>query len=156
MSRPVSITLAVILQWIGAVYVLILGFDLLAAGVGMTRTGIAAELEATLVEQGITDLSGSIVVVSMILAGALMCAIALVRMVVSAYLWQGREWSRMLLTVLIALNVIGALAYLVQGEWLRAVGAFVIDALMLYLMFNTQSSDFIAQAGRARRAEAAA
>ncbi|MHB1211216.1 MAG: hypothetical protein ACYC0W_02980 [Candidatus Nanopelagicales bacterium] len=156
MSRPVSITVAVILQWVGAVYVLILGFDLLAAGVGMTRTGIAAELEATLVEQGITDLSGSIVVVSMILAGALMSAIALVRMVVSAYLWQGREWSRLVLTVLIALNVIGALAYLVQGEWLRAVGAFVIDAIMLYLMFTSQSSAFIAQAGRARQAEATA
>lgn len=155
MSRPVSITIAVIVQWAGAVVALIGGLDLIGAAVEMSRGGVSEQLEATLAAQGLEEISGSLLVVGVGLAGVLVCALALARVLVAGYLWQGRNWARLVIAVLVAINMVGAFAYLIEGYWLRFAAAAVIDVLMLWLMFNAQSSEFVA-ARRAARREAVA
>jgi hypothetical protein len=154
MSRPVSITIAALLQWLGAAVVLLLAFDLVVAGMGMRDSGVADEIEAALRGEGITDVGGGLVVIAMLLAGVLVGAIALVRIIVTVYLWRGRNWARMVLTVLVILSMLGGVTYFAQGYTLRAVVTIVIDVLMLYFMFNAQASAYIAAVSSARRTSA--
>jgi hypothetical protein len=154
MSRPVSITIAALLQWIGSAVVLLLAFDLVVAGMGMRDSGVSDEIEAALRSQGITDVGGGLVVIAMLLAGVLVGAIALVRIIVTVYLWRGRNWARMVLTFLVILSMLGGVTYFAQGYTLRAVVTIVVDVLMLYFMFNAQASAYIAAVSSARRTSA--
>lgn len=151
MSRPVSITIAALLQWLGSAVVLLLAFDLIVAGMGMLDGGVADEIEATLRSQGITDVGGGLVVIAMLLAGVLVGAIALVRIIVTVYLWRGRNWARIVLTVLVILSMLGGVTYFAQGYTLRAVLTIAVDVLMLYFMFNAQASAYIAAVSADRR-----
>jgi hypothetical protein len=152
MSRPVSLSIAVILQWIAAVVAIVSGLDLIAAAFAMSRAGIAEGLEASLQEQGVTDIAGSLLLIGVFLAGAVIIALALFRIVVAAYLWQGRNWARIVMAVLIALNIVGGVAYLFQGYVMRMLLTVPVDIVVLWLMFNLQSSAYI----KARSAAAAA
>jgi hypothetical protein len=155
MSRPVSITIAVLLQWVGAAAVLLFAFDLIVAGMGMRDSAVSDEIEAALRSQGITDVGGGLVVIAMLLAGVLVAAIALVRIVVAVFLWQGRNWARIVLTVLVVLNMLGGVTYFAQGYTLRALVTIGIDILMLYFMFNAQASAYISAVSSARRSAGA-
>lgn len=156
MSRPVSITLAVILQWVGALVALLLGFDLMASGAELTQKGVGAVIDEALRRQDVADVSSDYVIVALFFAGAVVCVIALVRIVVAVYLWRGRDWARIVLAVLTVVNVVGNVTYLVRDQSLRAGVVLVLDFLMLYLMFNVASSRYIAARSQERRAEVAA
>ncbi len=143
MSRPVSLTIAVILQWIAAVVAAISGFDLMAAAFEMSKEGTAAQLEAALAGQGIDDVSGSLILIGVFIAGVLITCIALVRVMAAFYLGRGRNWARIVVTVLVGLNLIGGFAYLFQGYLLRASLTIAIELLIVWLLFNERSSAFI-------------
>ena len=142
MKRPVSITIVVVLQWISAIVAVIGGFDLIAAAYEMRQNGVATQIEGALVNQGIIDVSGKTVVVGVFVAGVLLLAIAFVRVMVAIYLARGRGWARIVVAVFALVNLAAGLAYLFEGLWLQAVGIAVIELLVLYLLFNAQSSAF--------------
>ena len=142
MKRPVSITIVVVLQWISAIVAVIGGFDLIAAAYEMRQNGVATQIEGALVNQGIIDVSGKTVVVGVFVAGVLLLAIAFVRVMVAIYLARGRGWARIVVAVFALVNLAAGLAYLFEGVWLQALGIAVIEVLVLYLLFNAQSSAF--------------
>ena len=142
MKRPVSITIVVVLQWVAAIVAVIGGFDLIAAAYEMRQNGVATQIEGALVNQGIIDVSGKTVVVGVFVAGVLLLAIAFVRVMVAIYLARGRGWARIVVAVFALVNLAAGLAYLFEGMWLQAVGIVVIELLVLYLLFNAQSSAF--------------
>ena len=142
MKRPVSITIVVVLQWVAAIVAVIGGFSLIAAAYEMHQEGIATQIEGALVNQGIVDISGKTVVVGVFVAGILLLAIAFVRVMVATYLAKGRGWARIVVAVFALVNLAAGLAYLFEGMWLNAVGIVVIELLVLYLLFNAQSSAF--------------
>lgn len=144
MKRPVTLTLAVMLQWVAAVVAVLAGFDLIAAAYEMRRAGVATQLEAALVNQGIIDIPGAAIVTAVFVAGVLLLAIALVRVMVAVYLARGRRWARIVVTVFVLISLAGGLAYLFEGYWVQALTVVVIEALVLWLMFNPASSAFIA------------
>lgn len=150
MKRPVQLTIAVALQWVAAVIAVISGFDLIAAAYEMRRAGVATQIEGALVNEGIIDVPGTAVVTAVFVAGVVLLAIALVRVMVAVYLARGRSWARIVVAVFVLVNLAAGLANLFEGYWLRASVVVIIEAAVLWLLFNRRSSDYI----RARSAEA--
>jgi len=155
MTRPVSLTIGVILQWVAGLIGLVAGLDLIAAAFSMSRSGISEQLEATLQREGITDIAGSLLVLGVFLAGVAMALLAAVRVVVSVYVLRGNSVARIVLTVLIAINIVGGLAYLFEGYVLRMLLTVPVDVLVLWLIFNKQSSAYFQERSNARPAELA-
>ena len=73
--------------------------DLIAAAIEMSQAGVATQVEAALVNQGIIDISGQFVVVGVLVAGVLLIAIAFVRVMVAVYLARGRHWARIVVAI---------------------------------------------------------
>ena len=144
MKRPLTLTLAVVLQWVAAVVAVIGALDLIGAAFEMRQEGVALQLEGALVMQGIVDVSGRTLVTGVFLAGVLLLAIAFVRVMVAVYLARGRSWARIVVALIVLLQIAGGLAALVDGDWLRALVVIAIEVLVLWLLFNARSSAFIA------------
>lgn len=144
MKRPVTLTIAVALQWVAAVIAVIAGFDLIAAAIEMSQAGVATQVEAALVNQGIIDISGQFVVVGVLVAGVLLIAIAFVRVMVAVYLARGRHWARIVVAILVFISLAGGVGYLFQGYLVQAALAIGVDLLVLWLLFNSSSSAYIA------------
>jgi hypothetical protein len=144
MKRPVTLTIAVVLQWLAAVIAVIAGFDLIAAAMEMSQAGVATQVEAALVNQGIVDVTGEFVVVGVFVAGVLLMAIAFVRVMVAVYLGRGRTWARIVVAVLVLISLAGGVGYLFQGYVVQAAVSIGVDLLVLWLLFNARSSAYIA------------
>ena len=144
MSRPVTLTIAVILQWIAAVGAVIGGLDLIFAAVEMRQEGVALQLEGALVNQGIIDVSGATLVTGVLLAGVLLLVIAFIRVMVAVYLARGRNWARIVVALIVVVNMAGGLASLFEGYWVRALVVVAVEVTVLWLLFNARSSAFIA------------
>lgn len=153
MTRPVSLSIGVILQWVAAAVAVISGLDLIAAAFSMSRSGISESLESTLREEGVTDIAGSLLVLGVFLAGVSIVLLALLRILIAAYVWQGRSWARIVLTVLIGINIVGGLAYLFEGYVMRMLLTVPVDILVLWLIFNERASAFIADRSATRAVE---
>ena len=149
MKRPISLTIVVVLQWVAAVVGIISGFDLIAAALEMSQKGVAQQIEGALVSQGVVDITGGFVVEGVFVAGAFLLAIAFLRVMVALYLARGHRWARTVVTVLVALSLVGGAAYLFQGFVLRFTLTVIVDIVVLWLMFNASSSAYI----RSRTAE---
>ncbi len=143
MKRPVSLTIAVVLQWVAAVVAIIGGFDLIAAAFSMSQSGVPDQIEGALVNQGILDISGGFVVVGVFMAGILILALSFVRVMVAIYLARGRNWARLVIAVLVGISLVSGFAYLFQGFVLRSSLTVVVDLVVLWLLFNSSSSDYI-------------
>jgi hypothetical protein len=144
MKRPVTLTIAVVLQWVAAIVAVIAGFDLIAAALEMSRSGVATQVEAALVNQGIVDITGEFVVVGVFVAGVLLIAIAFVRVMVAVYLARGRPWARIVIAVLVLISLAGGVGYLFQGYVVQAALSIGVDLVVLWLLFNARSSAYIA------------
>lgn len=145
MKRPVTLTIAVVLQWVAAVIAIIAGFDLIAAALEMSQAGVATQIEAALVNQGIIDISGEFVVVGVFVAGVLLIGIAFVRVMVAVYLARGRNWARIVVAVLVLISLAGGVGYLLQGYFVQAALSTGVDLVVLWLLFNSRSSAYIKQ-----------
>jgi hypothetical protein len=143
MKRPASLTIAVVLQWVAAVIALLSGLDLIAAAFEMRGDEVTTQLEGVLLNQGIADVPGKALVTAVFVAGVLLLALAVIRVMVAVYLAQGRAWARIVVTVFVLLNLAGSLAYLFEGYWVRAILGVVVELLVLWLLFNARSSEFI-------------
>jgi hypothetical protein len=145
MKRPVTLTIAVVLQWVAAVIAVIAGFDLIAAAMEMSQAGVATQVEAALVNQGIIDVTGEFVVVGVFVAGVLLLAIAFVRVMVAVYLARGRSWARIVVAILVLISLVGGVGYLFQGYLVQGVLAIGVDLAVLWLLFNARSSAYITE-----------
>jgi hypothetical protein len=150
MKRPVTLTIAVVLQWVAAVIAVIAGFDLIAAALEMSQAGVATQVEASLVNQGIVDVTGEFVVEGVFVAGVLLLAIAFVRVMVAVYLARGRSWARIVIAILVLVSLAGGVGYLFQGFLVQAGLAISVDLVVLWLLFNSRSSAFIEERSAAQ------
>lgn len=148
MKRPGSVTIVVVLQWIAATVGVISGLDLISSALHMTDLNLATEIEATLVANGVVDVNGGALLQSMLVAGILTLVIAFIRVMVAVYLARGRAWARMILAIVAGLNLLGALGYLLHGEWWRATVVVVVELVILGLLFNTKATAFIREQER--------
>jgi len=139
-----TLTIAVVLQWIAALLALLLGLQLVTAAFELSASETESAVDKVLVAQGITDVPQSRVVLAVFMAGIIVMAIAFLRVVLALYLARGRGWARTLITVLVALSMLAGVAYLFQAAFWQAGAIIVLDLVVLWLMFNPASSAFIA------------
>lgn len=144
MSRPATLTAAVVLQWIAAVIALLAGLDLFMSALRIDTAQTGAALENAEKLSGVTDVSATQIVAGVMTAGLILIAIALIRVVLAIYLGRGRNWARIVITVLAVLSLLGGIAYVFQDEFWRGLPVIAIEILVLWCMFNRASSDYIA------------
>jgi hypothetical protein len=148
MSRPVSLTIAVVLQWIAAVGALLVGFDLLMSALELSDTATKSALTDAMTGSGVTDVAASQIVFGVAIAGVFVLAIAVLRVIVAVYLARGRSWARTVISVLVVLNILAGVAYLFQDEFWRGIPTIALEIVVLWLLFNGQSSAFIRERSR--------
>ena len=139
-----TLTIAVVLQWIAAVLALLLGLQLVTAAFELSGADTESAVDKVLVAQGITDVPQARVVLAVFMAGILVMAIALLRVVLALYLARGRGWARVIITVLVALNLLGGVAYLFQAAFWQAGATILLELVVLWLLYNPASSAYFA------------
>lgn len=143
MKRPVSLTIAVVLQWISAIAGIISGWAFLMIALATFDSEARRGIEEVLSEAGITDVSGAAVGAGIAIVGVLVIALSIVRIIVAVSLGRGRNWARILITVLAILNILVSIGQLFGGEIISGVVGLVIEAIILWLMWNSSSSAYI-------------
>jgi hypothetical protein len=154
MTRPITLTIAVVLQWVAGFIMLLAGFDLFMSALRLSDAATESALDNTTKLQGITDISAAQVVSGVLMAGILLIAIAILRVILAVYLGRGRQWARTLITVLVVLNMLASLAYIFQDEIWRGLPSLVGEVVILWLLFNARSSAYISAQSKPEAASA--
>jgi len=143
MKRPVTVTIAVVLQWVAAGIATFVGLELITAAIELSDADSESAVGQAIVASGITDVSASLVVRGLLLAGTVVLGLALLRIVLAVYLARGRVWARLVITILVVLNALTGVAYLFQGAFWQGFGIIVLELVVLWLIYNPQASTFI-------------
>jgi len=143
MKRPTSLTIAVVLQWISAVAGIWAGSVLMLGSLAMFDDDARAQVEQLLKDAGVTGIDGSMVGIAFFLFALLLVVISVVRLIIAISLGRGRNWARIVITVLAALSLAGAVGQVFGGEWLTGAISIAIEVVILWLMWNASSSVFI-------------
>jgi hypothetical protein len=144
--RPSQVTIVVILIWIAFALTIVGAIATVIAG-----TAIAASDQAS-VEQLLKDLdlptswsttAGPIVIVT----GALFFIIAIIEAIFAVAIGRGSNVARILLTILIAIRLIGGLVFILTswGTETFMFGVFLdmgLAIIVLLLLFNHASNEF--------------
>lgn len=143
MKRPITLTIAVVLQWIGAITTLIVGITLILGGGATLDNDLRAEIDKVLTAEGVTGVSASAITTGLLIGGVIVVAVAVFRVIVAFSLARGHNWARILITVFATLNLLAAIAQLISGQWINAIVAIIIEGLTLFLLWNASSSAYI-------------
>lgn len=115
MSRPFTLTLAVLLVWVFAVLSIIEAVGVLVAD--FTFVGLILSL--------------------------LVSAVAVIAAIVALSLARGHSWARILISVIAIINVINEVLQIFGGEVLLGIVRLAIQVVVLWLMWNSSSSTYI-------------
>ncbi len=143
MKRPVTVTIAVVLQWVAAGIATFVGLELITAAIELSDADSESAVGQAIAASGITDVSASLVVRGLLLAGAVVLGLALLRIVLAVYLARGRAWARLVITILVVLNALSGVAYLFQDAFWQGFGIIVLELVVLWLMYNPRANAFI-------------
>lgn len=138
--RPGSVTIVVILIWIGFAFTLVGAVSLVLIGTGIassTPEAIAAELERLDLPAAWAPSIGPILIVS----GAFLLVIALIYALFAVFISRGSNVARILIAIIIAIRIIGGIIMMVTGwgtdTWLFSVFLGVaLDVAVLFLLFK--------------------
>jgi hypothetical protein len=142
----VTVTVAVVLQWLAALVAIGTALELISIAFELRHGDVETQIEGALVNQGIVDVSGDLVVTGVFVAGVLLLLLAFVRVMAAVYLARGRRWARVLVAILALIGLLSSVAFMFEGYWARALGGAVIEVLVLWLLFNGRASEFFASA----------
>ncbi len=150
MKRPVSLTIAVVLQWISAVAGIIAGIGLLLTSLAMLSSDARSAVEEALKEAGIADVSGSTIGAGLLVVAVLLLLLSVVRVIVAVSLGRGRNWARILITVIATLDILVSLGQLIGGEIVSGLIGIAIEAVILWLIWNSASSAYVRERSAVR------
>jgi hypothetical protein len=148
MKRPVTLTIAVVLQWIAAGIAALVGLQLITAAIELSDKDTKSAVGQAIVGAGVTNVSASLVVQGLFIAGAVVLALAILRVILAVYLARGRNWARMVITILVVLNLLTGVAYLFQEAFWQGFGIIVLELVVLWLLFNPRSNSYISSEPR--------
>lgn len=143
MSRPITLTLAVILQWIAAVISIIAAVGLILGALATLNSGVRDEINNALTSEGVTEISAGAITGGVFVAGLVVAGIAVIRVIVAMSLARGHNWARILISVFAILSLLGGIGTLFSGQWLTAIVTIVVEVVILWLMWNSSSSAYI-------------
>ncbi len=147
MRRPFTLSCAVVLQWVAALTMIVSGIATLVAAFAVNSSSVKEAIDQTLDNQGVGNISGSTVVSGVLAAGLLLIGVAVLRSIIAVALGRGRAWARVVLTIFAGLSVLTAVGTLFQGlaGLLLGAGSLALEAVILWLMWNRTSSEYIRQ-----------
>jgi len=152
MTRPTTLTIAVVLQWIAAALLLIAGIIMLF-GAGSAALTVTGDLESALKEAGIPI---EVVRVGILGFGIFMIVLGVISAVIALSLARGHAWARIVLTVFSVLAIVSGVLELFNPEMIwRGIAGIILQVIFLWLMWNASSSTYIAAKGLERRVERA-
>ena len=146
-------TIAVVLQWIAAIFMLIAGVGLILGGLATLDESFRQAITDTLDQEGITGVTAGAISGGVLIAGFVVLGIAVIRAIVAVSLARGHNWARILITVFVVLGLLSAIGALFGGSWI-AIVSIVIEVLILWLMWNGSSSAYIKMRTAERAVEA--
>ncbi len=143
MSRPITLTLAVILQWIAAIISIFAAVGLILGAIATLDSGARDEINSALASEGITEISAGAITGGVFIAGLVVAGIAVIRVIVAFSLARGHNWARILISVFAVLSLLGGIGSLFSGQWLTAIVTIVVELVILWLLWNSASSAYI-------------
>lgn len=152
MKRPASLTIAVVLQWIAAIAGLWAGSILMVGSLAIFDESARDEIAKALSEAGVTNIDPAMVGMAFLVFSLLIIIVSIIRLIIAIALGKGRSWARIVLTVLSALSLAGAIGQVFGCELLTGLISAVIEIVILWLLWNSASSAYI----KAKTAEHAA
>ncbi len=154
MNRPVSLTIAVVLQWIAAVLYIITGVGVLIGAFATLNSNVRDQITTAFENEGVTGVSAGMITAGVFIAGLVTIGIAIIRVIVAMSLARGHNWARILITIIVALGMLSSIGALIGGQW-AALAPLAVELVILWLMWNASSSAYI-KFKTAERAVAAA
>ena len=142
MSRPVTLTIAVVLQWIAAVISIIAAVGLILGALATLDSGVRDEIDKALTGEGVTGISAGAITGGVFIAGLVVAGIAVIRVIVAFSLARGHNWARILISVFAILSLLGGIGSLFSGQWLTAIVTIVVEVVILWLLWNSSSSAY--------------
>jgi len=153
MKRPISLSLAVVLNWIVALLGVLSALLFLVGGWSLLTPSIQADVASAIsaepidLPQGVTTETIAVgIAVGVLSLGLISLLLALVRVVITVSLAKGHKWARWVLTLLAVVAMITGGLEITQGAPLlwRGVAVIVLELIVLWLMWNGRSSAYVA------------
>ena len=138
-----TLTIAVVLQWIAAVISIIGAVGLILGALATLNSDVRDEINNALSSEGITEISAGAITGGVFVAGLVVAAIAVIRVIVAFSLARGHNWARILISVFAVLSLLGGIGTLFSGQWLTAIVTIVVELVILWLLWNSSSSAYI-------------
>ncbi len=138
-----TLTIAVVLQWIAAVISIIAAVGLILGAFATLNSDVRDQINNALSSEGITEISAGAITGGVFVAGLVVAGIAVIRVIVAFSLARGHNWARILISVFAVLSLLGGIGTLFSGQWLTAVITIVVEVVILWLLWNSSSSAYI-------------
>lgn len=141
-KRPLSLSIVVLLQWIAALVGIFVGILIMLSAFAVNTADVRSAIDAALAQEGVTGVSSRVLVLGIVASGLIAVGVSVVRAVIARSLGRGRNWARLLLTVLGVLNLLSGVLALFGDRWQTGATTVVIEVAILWLMWNSASSAF--------------
>jgi len=138
-----TLTIAVILQWVAAIFSIIAAVGLILGALATLDSGVRDQINNALTSEGVTEISAGAVTGGVFIAGLVVAGIAVIRVIVAMSLARGHNWARILISVFAILSLLGAIGTLLGGNWLTGIVSIVVEVVILWLLWNSSSSAYI-------------
>ena len=138
-----TLTIAVILQWIAAIISIIAAVGLILGAFATLNSDVRDEINNALSSEGVTGISAGAISGGVFIAGLVVAAIAVIRVIVAMSLARGHNWARILISVFAILSLLGGIDTLLGGNWLTGIVTIAVEVVILWLMWNSSSSAYI-------------
>jgi hypothetical protein len=138
-----TLTIAVILQWIAAIISIIAAVGLILGAFATLNSDVRDEINNALSSEGVTGISAGAISGGVFIAGLVVAAIAVIRVIVAMSLARGHNWARILISVVAILSLLGGIGTLLGGNWLTGIVTIAVEVVILWLMWNSSSSAYI-------------
>jgi hypothetical protein len=153
-NRPGAVTIVVVLLWISFAFWLITAIAAFFTGTGLTAAGDIQQIEAELEKLGLPTSWAPAIGPTFLVIGVVLVVFALISALFAVFIGKGSNVARILLTVIVALRIVSSLSSLFAtdlniGLVLSVVVSVGIDVVILFLLYNAESSKFFTDQVRA-------
>jgi len=154
MTRPASITIAMVLVWIGAILIILNAIGVVTLAFGFRDPAIQQAVEDTLVNNGLDKNAENYFNFALWTAAAIMLISGVVRIILAIYLGRGYNWARVVITIFVVIGFIASLSTIFSGGWNILAGLLgcLVEVIILGLLWNARASVWFRDSRMARHA----
>jgi hypothetical protein len=153
-TRPGSVTIVVVLLWISFAAWIIAAITMFIFGTGITSAGNIQEIEKELEKFGLPTAWAPGVGPTFLVIGAILVVFAIISALFAVFISKGSNVARILLTIIVAIRIVGSLSSLIATDIgfsvvLSVIFSVAIDVVILFLLYNADANKFFTDKVRA-------